>query len=186
MVCVSSYAFATRCPVLTCSELVLGDGALTVRQYSVVVSGIRGKRLGLHDIKDYMERRFGDVCAVSYRPTRVLCDVRYRASVWCISGIGLRACYAMSDTELAYGAKVSIAQHTEAFLTTDRQSCPIFLLIHNTNPVLTYACLITLHALYAMSGTAIGYATLKSYAMSGTDIGYATRTSYAMSGTHIG
>eukprot|EP00961_Rhodomonas_salina_P112850 1518321-Rhodomonas_salina.3 len=56
---------------------------------------------------------------VRYRPTRVLCDVRYWHSVWAVylrvcytisctamayGAISLRACYAMSGTDMAYAA----------------------------------------------------------------------------------
>eukprot|EP00961_Rhodomonas_salina_P086560 1163875-Rhodomonas_salina.1 len=42
------------------------------------------------------------LCDVRYLPTRVLCAVRYWYSVW--RAICVRVCYAMSGTDIAYGA----------------------------------------------------------------------------------
>eukprot|EP00961_Rhodomonas_salina_P245209 3313337-Rhodomonas_salina.2 len=65
-----SYAFPTRCPVLT-SAMPLHQ-ALVLRIASCPPGEVR------------------------YPPTRVLRDVRYCTRVWCY---GLRACYEMSGTD---------------------------------------------------------------------------------------
>eukprot|EP00961_Rhodomonas_salina_P020193 271265-Rhodomonas_salina.2 len=102
----------------------------------------------------------------SYRPTRLLRDVRLRAC-YAMSGtetgygpISLRACYAMSDTGLAHAVLLAHVLHR--------------------NQV---ASAIALRASHAMSGTELEYGAIAlraSFAMSGTEPAYgATRRSRA-------
>eukprot|EP00961_Rhodomonas_salina_P198729 2680395-Rhodomonas_salina.3 len=79
-------------------------------------------------------------------------DIAYAASY-------LRACYAMSGTELAYGATRSAWKWMESGS----------LLVGPT----LFAYAISLCICYAVSGTELAYASTLCHAMSGTDIEYA-------------
>eukprot|EP00961_Rhodomonas_salina_P008786 119595-Rhodomonas_salina.2 len=111
---------------------------------------------------------------LAYAATLALCDVRYLASVCRYDvlhdvrrsyAISLRACYALSGTDLAYAAICLRVCYTLA--RTDLAKGAIGL------RDVRFAS--SLCACYAMSGTRIAYFDLP-YAMPGTVIAYAGRT----------
>eukprot|EP00961_Rhodomonas_salina_P061623 827278-Rhodomonas_salina.7 len=113
-------------------------------------------------------------------------------------GVGLHTCYAMSGTDIAYGASSLPAgfelSGTEicgdgllglwsySFATR----CPEIAWERKQEERMRQAQVANcLPACYAMSGTAIAYDSTSCYAMSGTAIAYDSTSSYAMSGNAI-
>eukprot|EP00961_Rhodomonas_salina_P245193 3313147-Rhodomonas_salina.1 len=119
-----------------------------------------------------------------YCPTRVLCDARYYAVIWCYEALcdvrysAMVCCYA-----LAMRCPCSFRSLAWARLSRSRALSPYALATRC--PVLIYRNAISLRACYAMSCTDVMFGTIglrACYALPGTDILHAA-TTYAMPGT---